>query len=495
MANNAVYRDQSKLDYLPAFNDTTVDRIDKISLAVAAIVGLFGILYFSLAPAAMSTEVKIGSQQLSGYTCNMIASVTRETLFLSQYEQPSTMTRAESLATYSEFNSKILAYAVSSGFVPLFLDNFDSPPSRRWPFYLVDELKLKYANTLFDTHDDCIKAARDQPTICTLRAGTYVLVKRYSGNDPQTGQIKEDLTCQAEIHCSSLNGTVINSNIVGTISMNQALLANPAVGQCNNQANVSFCIDINSNCASLERFRAGYEDIARKIVFTPEALCKPFEKNPPYICSKSLPPSVPSILSQALAFFTSALAAAKTALFFASEMRHKCHNEAPSKDDGGPGTNGDVKAQKGASKPSDISVEMRSFQEEPLDRGSSSRIERIESLIERLEADLQALSSGRGMQDGPSGMRAPSDPLEVAASDAEVSQAPHRAQAKVIGALAPDRSRPKLLAPRASAQQGSHASNPPNVSLPDALEIPQTPPRGRSRSRGRYTVNDGSRDA
>jgi hypothetical protein len=58
---------------------------------------------------------------------------------------------------------------------------------------------------------------------------------------------------------------------------------------------------------------------------------------------------VPSILSQALAFFTSALAAAKTALFFSAEMRHKCHNKAPSKDDGGPGTNGDDKSQKGAS--------------------------------------------------------------------------------------------------------------------------------------------------
>jgi hypothetical protein len=77
---------------------------------------------------------------------------------------------------------------------------------------------------------------------------------------------------------------------------------------------------------------------------------------------------------------------------------------------------------------------------------------------------------------------------EVAASDADVSQAPHRDQARVISALAPDRSRPKLLAPRASAQQASRAGNPPNV-----LEIPQMPPRGRSSSRGRYAGNDGSR--
>lgn len=400
MANNAVYRDQSKLDYLPAFNDTIVDRIDKISLGVAAIVGVFGLLYFSLATAAMSTEVKIGSEQLSGYTCNMIASVTRQTVFLSDYELPSTMSLAESRAKISEFNTKILAYAVSSGLVPLLVQYY---PSTFWPFQLYN-LELKYGNTLFDYHDDCIKAARDQPTVCTLRASSQPILQVDIGpSDPSTGARNTTATCNVEIHCSSLNGTVINTNSVGQVYAVQALLANPAIGQCNNQPNVSSCTNIKSNCASLERFRAGFEDIARKIVFTPEALCQPFVKNPPYVCTKSLPPSVPSILSQALAFFTSALAAAKTALFFSTEIRHKCHNKAPSKDDGAPGTNGDVKSQKGASKPSDTSVEMRSFQEEPFDKGSSSRIERIESLVERLEADLQALSRAASAQQGSAG--------------------------------------------------------------------------------------------
>jgi hypothetical protein len=76
MANNAAYRDLSKLDYLPAFNDTTVGRIDKMSLVVAAIVGVFGLLYFSLAPGAMSVVVETGSKQLPGYNCKMIASIT-----------------------------------------------------------------------------------------------------------------------------------------------------------------------------------------------------------------------------------------------------------------------------------------------------------------------------------------------------------------------------------------------------------------------------------
>jgi hypothetical protein len=490
MANNAEYRDQSKLDYLPAFNDITVDLIDKISLVVAAIVGVFGLLYFSLAPAAMSTEVKIGSEQLSGHTCNMIASVTRQTVLLSSFNQPSTMTLAESRAKISEFDSKFLAYVVSSGLGPLFTKHYLS--GSRWPFQLYD-LQLKYENTLFDTHDDCIKAVRDQPTVCTLRPSSPPKEELEIGPPDFSTNVKNTTaTCKLEIYCSSFSGTVNDVNSLGQVYAVQALLANPAVGQCNSQANVPLCTNINSNCASLERFRAEYEDIARKIVFTPEALCQPFVKNPPYVCSKSLPPSVPSILSQALAFFTSALAATKTALFFSTQMRHKFHNKAPSKDDGAPGTNGDDKAQKGASKPSDISVEMRSFQEEPFDKGSSSRIERIETQMKRVETEqaeilgiLQELSNtinGRAMQ-------------EVAASDADVSQAPHRAQARVIGALAPDRSRAKLLAPRASAQHGSRTGNPPNVSLPDALEIPQTPPRGRSSSRGRYTVNDGSRDA
>jgi hypothetical protein len=150
----------------------------------------------------------------------------------------------------------------------------------------------------------------------------------------------------------------------------------------------------------------------------------------------------------------------------------------------------------------DTSVEMRSFKEEPFDKGSSSRFERIETHMNRFEArfksfeteqaeilgilqDLSNTINGRAMQ-------------EVAASDAVVSETPHRAQARVIDALSPQRyftSKAKLLAPRASAQQGSHAGNSRNVSLPDALEIPQTPSRGRSRSRGRYAGNDGARDA
>ena len=88
MSNEPKFKDLSKLDYLPAFNDKTVSQIDKISLVAAAVVGLFGILYFSLAPAAMSTDIVIRSSQLSdGYNCKMIASITRKSNVFSDLTQ------------------------------------------------------------------------------------------------------------------------------------------------------------------------------------------------------------------------------------------------------------------------------------------------------------------------------------------------------------------------------------------------------------------------
>jgi hypothetical protein len=316
MANEPQYRDQSKLDYLPAFNDKTVVRINRISLVVAAIVGLFGILYFSLATAAMSTDVAVGSVQLSnGYQCKMIASVTRTTEIFSTY-RPGTIPVQESLAKISDFNSQILALAVSSGFVPLFLPwNLGSGRSDQYSFQLSSQTSydLKYVNTLFDTYDDCLATARVQ-TKCTLKASVL-----HSAMDVTSGPP----VCRSEIFCSSLNGKVFTTYSSGEVYVNRTLLADPAVGRCNNQANASSCFNINSNCESLERFRAGYEDKIRKIVFTPEFICQPFFENPPYICTKAVPPSVPSILSQSFAFTTTAIAVVKAMLHAAAEMLHK----------------------------------------------------------------------------------------------------------------------------------------------------------------------------
>ena len=62
MANEPQYRDLAKLvPYIFPFNDAVVVRIDRVSMSSAAIVGLFAILYFSLAPAASSTVMEVSS--------------------------------------------------------------------------------------------------------------------------------------------------------------------------------------------------------------------------------------------------------------------------------------------------------------------------------------------------------------------------------------------------------------------------------------------------
>jgi hypothetical protein len=317
MANEPQYRDQSKLDYLPAFNDRIVIRIDRTTLVFAAMVGLFAILYFSLAPAARSTGIEIGSVQLNGYSCKMIASITRETHIFSTYV-PGTIPPQESLAKISEFNSQILALAVSSGVVPLLLPYTGPPNLPLWSYQLTPatDYKLVYVSTLFDTYDNCTAAARSEPT-CTLQNSKLIQDSRISADES---------VCITRIFCSSFSGKVYWQFGAGDLNVNRTLLADPAVGRCNNQANISSCFNINSNCASLERFRAMYEDTIRKIILTPELLCQPFFDNPPYICTKAVPPSVPSILSQSFSLFLAAVAGMKAVLHAAAKMLHKRAN-------------------------------------------------------------------------------------------------------------------------------------------------------------------------
>jgi hypothetical protein len=158
-------------------------------------------------------------------------------------------------------------------------------------------------------------------------------------------------------------------------------------------------------------------------------------------------------------------------------------------------------SQTAAGNPPDISVEMQPFQEDPLIRHCLARIDRIEAQMnagfksfKTDHAEILDILQELSLVLGSEGI--PEDKQNLNARKGEPKQSCSGVtQARVIGALAPDRSRPKSLAPRASAQQGSHAGNPLNVSLPDVLEIPETPPRGRSRSRGSNAGNYGSRDA
>jgi hypothetical protein len=307
-----------------------VVRIGWVALAVAAAVGLFGILYFSLAPAAMSTDVTISSVQQDGYNCNMVASVTRIVTPFSDEITQGVISQGNSKAIKSDANAKLAALAVSSQFDKLLLKNpYPDAHWRPWTFQFnvlskSDTEALLYDNSLFDTYDDCLTAARAQTT-CRMRNDVVKTEYAPGPFDPFTPISTE---CKTSIYCFSLNDKV---SFLGPaeVVVNRTLLADPAFGNCNDQANVAACSKINSNCKGLKLFVAGYEDIVRNVAYTPEILCKPFLTNPPYICTRVVPPSVPSIPSQSFAFMTTALAVVKTALALAVKMRHSHRNFEP----------------------------------------------------------------------------------------------------------------------------------------------------------------------
>lgn len=322
MANEPHYRDQSKLDYLPAFNDKIVVRIDRVALAAAVAVGFFGILYFSLAPAAMSTDVTIGTVQQNGYLCKMIASISRNVLAYSDQVLRGVMSIENSNIVKTDANAQLdaLALAFSSEFGNVLLKNpMPDALTRPWSFQLsgsnvvTGEHILVYDNVHFDTYDECLAAVRAQ-TSCRMTNDEIAASIGYSTH-PYFSM------CSSSIQCFSFNDKLTFSQPLN-VWINRTLLADPAIGKCSNQANTTSCSNINSNCEILKRFRAEYERIFRKTIMTPELICKPFLVNPPYICTKSVPPSVPSILSQSLAFMTTALAVVKTVLSLAVKMQH-----------------------------------------------------------------------------------------------------------------------------------------------------------------------------
>jgi hypothetical protein len=298
MASDTIrYRDHTKLDYVPPFNDATVARIEKIAIFVAVLAGLFGVLYFSLAPAAKSNDAKVSSVQLfDGYNCKMISSVTRiiEIYSFSPTAVDSgTIPFQDSLANVSDFNSQVAALAVSQSFNGLVLNNRQPAVQTPWSFQVPNSVgtptnQLKYLNLHFDSYADCLAAARGQ-TACRLQSEKAIVY--LTTRDPSGPKATE---CAADIRCSSLNGKAVYLGNL-QIMVNRTVLGDPEFGQCNNEANVSACQNILSNCESLKRFVAGYDEIFRKIVLTPELLCQPLFDNPPYVCTKAVSPSVPSI--------------------------------------------------------------------------------------------------------------------------------------------------------------------------------------------------------
>jgi hypothetical protein len=516
MSNEPKYRDLSELRYIPSFDDNVVVKIDRASMAFAVLAGLFGILYFALAPAAMSTTTVVSDVKLDGYSCKMISAITRNVNPWPDAE--SGRLGLISAAALSNYRANADAAARTS-FPFLIINGFAE--NSLFPIFnkMNPDIYLIYDNVLFDSYDNCLSAARSQTT-CKWVKNPFALRNEWWFDPFSQNSVRLVMSvCHSQVACSSLNGKVSwPSGSGGTTGffINSSHFANPQVGKCSNAANISTCTNINENCDGLTSLMVSFQDLYRKFILTPEVICKPFVDNPPYICTQEVRLNWASILSQALAFFTSALAAAKTALYLAVKMRHKCHN-THGKDDGGSGTNCEDKAQKAAGKPSDSSVEMQSLKKEPITLDSDARNERVESQIEnqsyllqytqaemqstkaeisvlktKLETILQLLQGEPSMQREPSTTRGVSDSQKARSSDVIYSVNKDIKQSRVVGALASSRSKAKSTAPMVQLGDGSSHVVQESHAISEQLEMHHAPPplRARSSSRGRYAAND-----
>ena len=314
MANDPQYRDLSKsTPFFPPFNDTIVGVIDKCAMAAAAVVGLFGILYFSLAPAAMSAAIEVSKLQITGYNCKMVSSITRKvSIYSTDWGRFGAFSVKDSQANILDFSSKM--FSAAEGLIPFLTGNTGTNMTNmpKFEFQLSNfaNPELQYERTQFDTHDDCLATTRSQIT-CNMEGEQ---LEATDPNDPL-------LSCSTKIVCSVRNNRVSFTS-QPKVYVNRTMIL-PAFGHCNNQVNASACSGMISNCVSLQSLSTKYEDLIRKIILTPEVICQPFFDNPPYICTKAVPPSVPSILSQSFAFATTALAVIKSMLAVLFKMSHK----------------------------------------------------------------------------------------------------------------------------------------------------------------------------
>jgi hypothetical protein len=305
MANEPRYRDLSKLDYIPAFDDHVVVRIGRVSMACAALAGLFGILYFSLAPAAMSTVVQVSSTPLNGHDCNMISAVSRtvSTTDVAQNDGSGIISK-ETLGNWSaavEKAGESLKFGAAN------------EASNQLEFSY-----LKYENVLFDTYESCLNSAKIHTTC------------KWTSSFAERRSLSNDVTidlCTSIISCSSLTLSgrmlLISDRIAIGFDSRQALLADSRYGKCNSKANTTTCKNVNENCEGLSNYLSTYQELMQRFVLRPENICRPFLKNPPYLCSKTAPLNVPSILSQSFSFYSSALAGVQTVLCFAVKMLGK----------------------------------------------------------------------------------------------------------------------------------------------------------------------------
>ena len=172
--------------------------------------------------------------------------------------------------------------------------------------YLANQI-FSYDSALWDTYDNCV-------------AGAQITCKWLKSEQTNLDYVSSKFSCSA-----FKNTLQLKTNTDGTMSIGYKLsdISNQTRGKCNQQANLTTLSNVHEHCDSLKSFMATFQDLLGKLVLIPEVICKPFFFNPPYICTKAVSPSVPSIVSQSLAFTTSALAAVKAILFVSVKMFRK----------------------------------------------------------------------------------------------------------------------------------------------------------------------------
>jgi hypothetical protein len=343
MGNEAQYRDLSLSNpFLPGFSEIVVILIERVSMAIAFMAGLFGILYFTLAPSVATTAIEISRVQLAGYNCKMISGISRSiNPFPNAY---SSLPSREALMNFSD-NVVQAGKAISirnANFPPLpdcSMGADCSEPLFKSRNFLYDQV-LEYENVQFDYYDDCFAQAQFS---CT-----YVDIPPEGScrnfDDSYNRDFYPDL--KSSISCKSLKGklqlapkTSTGSNMQIKYSWARLLNETLGFGECNNQVvmlqNLSTCSNVQSqHCRGLTKFISSFERLLGNFI-TPKSICLPFVDNPPYLCKKTESLSVPSILSQSLAFTTSALALANTLFFYAAKMHHKWKASAQVADNSG----------------------------------------------------------------------------------------------------------------------------------------------------------------
>ncbi len=313
MANEPQYRDLSKANpFLAPFNEIIVGRIDRVSMASSALVGLFGILYFSFAPAAMSTAIEVSAEKLSGYDCKMISAISKLVNPFSGFFGDGT--GIIPIQSQSEFVTKMVEASKSVPFRAVHSRQDFFPNDFVRNNYVEGQILL-YDSAQFDTYENCL--ARAQITcnwLVSAQVNYDYALSKFSCSFP---------AFKSTLQLKPLDPSSSNYYQTMSIGYTVSALSNQTRGKCNQQANFTTLSNVHEHCESLKIFMATFQDLIGKLVWTPEVICKPFFNNPPYICSKAVPPSVPSILSQSLAFTTSALAAVKAILFFSVKMFRK----------------------------------------------------------------------------------------------------------------------------------------------------------------------------